>query len=94
MIIEATTSLAPQAVLAAAKKFFARRSPIYGAFLERESSTYLSFRGQGGEEIVIGVEPIDGGTSVRASTYLFTQQASRFLSTLAPGAPPTAVETG
>ena len=49
-----------------------------------EGPTFCSFRGQGGEEIVIGVAPADGGTRVTGSTYLFDMQVARFLSTL-PG---------
>ena len=82
MIQEVTTPMPPAEVLAAAKKFFARRSPIYAAFLEKEGPSYLTFRGQGGEELVIGVTPSDAGTIVRGSTYLFDQQIARFFSLL------------
>lgn len=81
---EARTSLAPAEVLARAKEFFARRSTLYAAFLDKEGPTFCSFRGQGGEEIVIGVAPADGGTRVTGSTYLFDMQVARFFSTL-PG---------
>ena len=84
MIQETTTARAPADVLAAAKRFFARRNPIYAAFLEKEGPNYVTFRGQGGEEIVIGVQAVDGGTVVRGSTYLFDQQVARFFSTLDP----------
>jgi hypothetical protein len=84
MILETTTTMPPDDVLAQAKRFFARRNPIYAAFVEKEGSSFVSFRGQGGEELVIGVEPIEGGTSVRGSTYLFDQQISRFFATLPP----------
>jgi hypothetical protein len=85
MIQETSTTLEPAEVLAAAKRFFTRRNPIYGAFLEKEGPTYASFRGQGGEELVIGVAPAEGGgTLVRGSTYLFDQQIGRFFSTLPP----------
>jgi hypothetical protein len=84
MILEYQTSAAPADVLARAKSFFARRNPIYAAFLEKEGDTFASFRGQGGEELVIGVASVDGGTSVRASTYLFDMQAQRFFATLPP----------
>ena len=83
-IQETTTTLAPTEVLAAAKQFFARRNPIYAAFVEKEGPTYVTFRGQGGEELVIGVQPIAGGTAVRGSTYLFDQQLARFFATLDP----------
>lgn len=85
MIQETKTTLEPAEVLAAAKRFFTRRNPIYGAFLEKEGPTYASFRGQGGEELVIGVSAAEGGgTIVRGSTYLFDQQIGRFFSTLPP----------
>jgi hypothetical protein len=84
MLQEIRTPMPPADVLAAAKKFFARRSPIYAAFLEKEGPSYMSFRGQGGEELVIGVTASDAGTIVRGSTYLFDQQIARFFSTLDP----------
>lgn len=76
------TTLAPSDVLAAAKNFFARRNNIYAAFLEKEGPTYASFRGQGGEEIVIGVATAEGGTRVSGSTYMFDQQVARFFASL------------
>ncbi|MGI9076980.1 MAG: hypothetical protein ACR2G6_06555 [Gemmatimonadaceae bacterium] len=84
MLQEYTTTLGPAAVLAAARKFFARRNPIYAAFIDQEGENYVTFRGQGGEEIVIGVAAVDGGTAVRGSSYLFDQQIARFFSTLPP----------
>ncbi|MBA2683565.1 MAG: hypothetical protein H0U66_03615 [Gemmatimonadaceae bacterium] len=93
MLQEITTPMPPAEVLAAAKQFFTRRSPIYAAFLEKEGPTYLTFRGQGGEELVIGVSATDGGTIVRGSTYLFDQQIARFFSTLDPR-PDTELDTG
>jgi hypothetical protein len=93
MLQEIRTPMPPADVLAAAKMFFARRSPIYAAFLEKEGPSYLTFRGQGGEELVIGVTPVDGGTVVRGSTYLFDQQIARFFSTLDP-IPDTEKEIG
>lgn len=85
MIQETKTTLEPLAVLEAAKEFFTRRNPIYAAFIEKQGPTYVTFRGQGGEELVIGVAPADGGgTLVRGSTYLFDQQIGRFFTTLPP----------
>jgi hypothetical protein len=84
MVLEYLTTSTPAEVIARAKGFFARRNPIYAAFLEKEGPTFATFRGQGGEELVIGVAPTDGGTAVRASTYLFDMQARRFFSTLPP----------
>jgi len=84
-LLETRTSLAPAAVLAAAQNFFATRNSLYAAFVEQESATHLSLRGQGGEEIVIGVqaEP-SGSTSVAGASYMFDAQVSRFFSTLPP----------
>jgi hypothetical protein len=79
---EAVTTASPQEVIDEARKFFARRNGIYAAFLEKEGPGWASFRGQGGEEIVVGTALVEGGTRVSASTYLFDQQVARFLSTL------------
>ena len=83
---ETTTSLAPADVLVAAKTFFARQNTIYAAFVEQESATHVSLRGQGGEEVVVGVRPVAGGTAVTGSTYMFDMQVQRFFATL-PRAP-------
>lgn len=82
---ETTTTLSPEAVIASAKVFFPRRNSIYAAFLEKEGPTYVTFRGQGGEEIVIAARPVEGGTGVTGSTYMFDQQVARFFSSLPPG---------
>jgi hypothetical protein len=79
---EFQTTLPPNEVLARAKGFFSRRTPLYAAFLDKEGPTFCSFRGQGGEEIVIGVAPSSDGTRVTGSTYLFDMQLARFFSTL------------
>ena len=92
MILEHLTTRSPAEVLTQAKVFFAERNPLYAAFLEKEGPTFASFRGQGGEELVIGVAPAEGGTAVRASTYLFDMQAQRFFATLPPVATP--MQTG
>ncbi len=81
---QVNTTMPAAEVLTAAKRFFARRNNIYSAFLEKEGPTYVSMRGQGGEEVIVGVAPVEGGTSVSGSTYLFDQQVARFLSTLPP----------
>jgi hypothetical protein len=82
------TSLPPGEVLTAAKQFFLRRNSIYPAFLEQEGATYVTFRGQGGEELIIGVAgALDGaGATVTGSTYRFDSQIARFFSTLPPSA--------
>lgn len=79
---ETLTSLSPEQVLAWAKHFFSRRNSIYTAFLDMEGPTFVSLRGMGGEEVVIGVAKRDGATAVTGSTYLFDQQVARFLATL------------
>ena len=81
---EFRTSLSPEEVLAAAKDFFANRPSLYAAFIEQEGPTYVSLRGQGGEEILIGVLPVPEGTAVTGSTYLFDMQVQRFFATLPP----------
>jgi hypothetical protein len=81
---ETHTTLAPGEVLAAAKRFFAGRQGIYAAFVEKEGPTYVDLRGQGGEELVVGVQPAADGTRVSASTYMFDQQVGRFFATLPP----------
>jgi hypothetical protein len=83
---EQFTTLSPEEVLANARNFFARRNGIYSTFLEREGPSFVTFRGQGGEEVVIGVAKSDAGTRVTGSSYLFDMQIARFLSTLPPAA--------
>ena len=83
---EATTSLAADEVLVRAKDFFTHRNPLYATFLDKEGPGHVTFRGQGGEEIVIGVAPKDGATRVTGSTYLFDMQIARFFATLPPAA--------
>lgn len=89
---EYRTTLSPAEVLDRARAHFAARQGIYATFLEQESPTHATFRGQGGEEIVIGVVPADGATRVSGSTYLFDMQVARFFSTL-PAAEGAAVAT-
>lgn len=79
---ETLTSLSPAQVLTEAKHFFARRNSIYTAFLDMEGPTFVSMRGMGGEELVIGVARRDGATAVTGSTYMFDQQVARFLASL------------
>lgn len=79
---QARTTLTAPAVLAAAKQFFGRNSGIYSAFLEKEGPTYVTLRGQGGEEIAIGVADSAGATAVTATSYMFDQQVARFLASL------------
>jgi hypothetical protein len=81
---EFRTTLDPASVLRNAKVFFTRRNSIYATFLEKEGPTFLNFRGQGGEELIIAAQPSNGATLVTGSTYLFDQQVARFFATLAP----------
>jgi hypothetical protein len=83
---ETVTPLSGAEVLSLAKTFFTTRSSIYSAFLDQEGPNHCTFRGQGGEEIVIAVSPApDGnGTRVTGSSYLFDMQVSRFFATLPP----------
>ena len=52
---ETTTSLSGDEVLARAKSFFSNRPSLYSTFLDKEGPGFATFRGQGGEEIVIAV---------------------------------------
>jgi hypothetical protein len=83
---ETTTSLAPADVLERANEFFTNRNPLYAAFLEKEGPGHSTFRGQGGEEIVIAAAAKDSATRVTGSTYLFDMQIARFFATLPPAA--------
>ena len=78
------TTLPVAEVVALAKNWFATRNGIYAAFVEKEGPTFVSLRGQGGEEIVIGATSKDGGTLVTGSSYLFDMQIARFFATLPP----------
>ena len=82
----ARTALTPADSLAAAKRFFSSRPTVYTAYLEQESPAHATFRGQGGEEIVVAVRTVEGATEVTGSSYMFDQQVARFLSTLPPTA--------
>jgi hypothetical protein len=85
---DVNTSLDGAAVLEAATDFFTTRNGIYAAFPEKSGPTYIALRGQGNEEVLIGVAPLPGGTRVTGSSYLFDQQIARFLSTLPAYVPP------
>jgi hypothetical protein len=84
MVFEVVTSADGAEVLRRAKMFFGERVPMYAAYPEKEGPTWLTLRGQGGEEIALAVAPSPGGTKVRASTLFFDQPVDRFLSTLPP----------
>jgi hypothetical protein len=82
MVFQVVTTLDGAEVLRRAKRFFAERVPNQAAFPEKEGPTWLTLRGQGGEEIALAVRADAGATLVRASTLLFDQPLDRFLSTL------------
>ena len=88
---ECLTTLSPDEVLGRAKQFFASRPSLYAAFVDREGPGFVTFRGQGGEEIVIAAVPATNGTGTRVtgSTYLFDMQIARFYTTLPPVAAST-----
>lgn len=81
-LLEHRTTLDARAVLDAARAFFSRRNTLYAAFPEQEGPSHMTFRGQGGEEIVIAATPSAGSTLVTGSSYLFDAQISRFFATL------------
>jgi hypothetical protein len=85
---EATTSLPAADVLAAATTFFAEQNGVYSAFPEKSGATFVALRGQGGEDVLFGVELIAGGTRVTGSSYMFDAQIARFLATLPRHVPP------
>jgi hypothetical protein len=82
MTHETLTSLPPAEIIRRAKDFFAERVPHNAAYPEKEGPSYLTLRGQGGEEIALAVLPDQGGSRIRASTLFFDQAVARFLSTL------------
>jgi len=82
MIHTYLTNLSAPDVLSRAKTFFAERVPLNAAYPEKEGPGFLVLRGQGGEEVALSVAPSAEGTRIRASTLLFDQAVSRFLSTL------------
>jgi hypothetical protein len=82
---ETLTDLPAPDVLARAKTFFSSRPSLYSTFLDKEGPGFCSFRGQGGEEVIVAAAPSpEGGTRVTGSTYLFDMQLARFLTTLPP----------
>ena len=68
MIHTTTVSLSPADVLARAQQFFAERVPHAAAFVEKSRPTFVTLRGQGGEEVVISAwdDKEKGVTRVRA----------------------------
>jgi len=84
MVHETLTTLDPAAVLKQARHFFAERVPNQAAYPEKQGDSWMTLRGQGGEEIALSARAEGGATKVRASTLLFDQAVGRFLSTLPP----------
>ena len=82
MIHETLTTLPAAEVLERARQFFAERVPANAAFPEKQGPTWITLRGQGGEEISLAATTVDGVTKIRGSTLLFDQSVARFLSTL------------
>lgn len=82
MVHEATTTMAPDRVLAEARRFFAEDVPASAAFPERQGPGFLTLRGAGGEEVALAAWTTGEGTRVRASTLFFDQSVMQFLSRL------------
>ena len=90
MVHETLTTLDATSVLAQARAFFAERVPNQAAYPEKQGATWMTLRGQGGEEIAFSAVSNGNVTRVRASTLLFDQPLARFLSTLPPAEAPAA----
>jgi hypothetical protein len=90
MVHETLTTLDAITVLDRARQFFSERVPNQAAWPEKQGPDWLTLRGQGGEEIALSARAESGVTRVRASTLLFDQAVSRFLSTLPPAGAPAA----
>lgn len=84
MMHETTTSLSAADVLKRAREFFSDRVPYNNVFPDKSGADFATFRGQGGEELVVAASAEGGTTRVRGSTQLFDQLIDRFLSTLPP----------
>ena len=83
-MMEHRTSVPAAEVIARAKDFFTRRNALYATFIDRDGPTFVSFRGQGGDELIIAAVEHEGATRVTGSTYLFDMQIARFFTTLPP----------
>jgi hypothetical protein len=82
MVYEVVSTMDGPEILRRAKRFFAERVPLNAAYPEQEGPSYLTLRGQGGEEIAFAVWAPPAGTRVRVSTQDFDQVVDRFLATL------------
>ena len=67
---EHRTTLSPDEVLQQAKGFFSNRNSLYATFIDREGPGFCTFRGQGGEEVVIAatrIRPVARSASMAGS---------------------------
>lgn len=76
------TTLAPDAVMTQARQFFSTRNPLYATAFDKGGPGWATFRGQGGEDLVVAATPVEGGSRVTGSSYMFTMQLARFFTTL------------
>jgi hypothetical protein len=81
LIQEVCTDCPPQEVIRLAKEFFLTRFSPWGADVESESDSHVSFRLEAGE-LVIGVGPDGERTLVRGSTSRVHHELSQFLTLL------------
>jgi hypothetical protein len=82
MTYEKLTPLPPADILERARRFFAERVPQEAAYPDKRGDSWLTLRGQGGEEVAMAVFPHAAGSRIRASTLFFDQPLERFLATL------------
>jgi hypothetical protein len=83
LLLEVRTDLSPAEVIRLAREFFTTRFTPYGAFVEAESDSHITFRIEAGE-LVIGTGTEEGKTVVRGSGSRLHNELSQFLTTLAP----------
>jgi len=84
MTAETTTSLPPDQVLTAAKRFFTGGEAVHSTWVETESSTHVSFA-TFRSNIVVSAVPDSGSTGatkVRASSLRDAGAVGRFLAFL------------
>ncbi len=82
--LEHRTTVTPADVLQRARTFFSRHNSIYATYEEKAGPAFVTFRGQGNEEIVIAATTEGDHTLVTGSSYLFDMQVARFFTTLEP----------
>ena len=59
------TSLSAAEIIDRAKTFFAERVPNQAAYPEKEGPGFVTLRGQGGEEIALGISAAGSGSRSR-----------------------------